>query len=54
MATFLSSKLDDIDTVQPALRGLGVLVNLQTFSDQSAVEAIESYALSAIVEVELY
>lgn len=42
MTTFLRSKLDDLDTVIPALRGLAVLTSLETFSDDAAVEMIES------------
>lgn len=43
MTTFLRGKLEDVDTVQPALRGLRVLANLETFSDQCAVEMMDSY-----------
>lgn len=44
MTAFLLSKLDDLDTVQPALRGLGVLTDMKTFSDESAIETVESCA----------
>jgi len=32
-----------MDTIQPAIRGLGVLANLETFSDKSAIETMESF-----------
>ncbi|KAF8328366.1 ARM repeat-containing protein [Cantharellus anzutake] len=38
LSTFLSGKLDDYDTIEPALKGLAVLVGHPTFSDASASE----------------
>ncbi|KAF8308312.1 hypothetical protein DL93DRAFT_2231691 [Clavulina sp. PMI_390] len=46
LTTFLRGKLEDVDTIQPALRGLAVLTDLDTFAGDAAVQVVESLIAS--------
>ena len=44
LVSFYSGKLDDPETVIPALNGLVSLTSLPTFSDADAGETVKAYA----------
>ena len=53
LVKFMSEKLDDTDTIIPALKGLASLVTLPAFTSVEAVDVMKAYGYSRIFIVKI-